>query len=123
MKRKIESKNENNIIRKKHGFINNSMNHNSISNCFFNQNNNRYKISTILDFLDINEQLPLISLNSIISKIIINKYNLPFKSVLPLRQYKNNTKVIESKYSKLYNTFKDIININTLIVTVILPLQ
>mgnify|MGYP006916326231 CR=1 FL=1 len=87
MKRKINNKNENNIIRKKHGFTNNSINPNSISNLFFNKNNNRYKISTILDFLDINEQLPLINLNSIISKIIINKYNLPFKSVLPLRQY------------------------------------
>ena len=64
--------------------------------------------------MDINEQLPLIKLNSIISKIIINKYDLPFKSILPLRQYKNNKNAIESKFSNLCNIFKNIINSNNI---------
>ena len=110
MKRNIQKKG-NILIQKKSGFIN-IFNKNSIRNTYFNNNINRNKISIILDFLDINEQLPLIKLNSIISKIIINKYDLPFKSILPLRQYKNNKNAIESKYSNLYNIFKKIINLN-----------
>ena len=115
MKRKAERKEKisNNKLSKKLGslfsFNNNS---NSLSKIFFNQIKNRYKISLILDFLDINEQLPLIKMNSVIAKIIIEKYNLPFKSILSLRQYKNNKNVIESKYSKLYKIFKNIINID-----------
>ena len=115
MKSKIEKaeKNYNNVLRKKSGFVN-SFNHNSLSKMFFNHFSNRNKISIILDFLDINEQLPLIKMNSIISKIIISKYNLPFKSVLPLRQYKNNKNRIESKFSKIYRYFKNIIDINNI---------
>ena len=115
MKRKAEKneKNSNNKLSKKLGslflFNNNS---NSLSKIFFNQIKNRYKISLILDFLDINEQLPLIKMNSVIAKIIIEKYNLPFKSVVSLREYKNNKNVVESKYSKLYKIFKNIINVN-----------
>ena len=83
MKKKIEKteKNYRNVLGKKSGIVN-AFNHNSLSKIFFNHFTNRNKISIILDFLDINEQLPLIKMNSIISKIIINKYNLPFKSVL-----------------------------------------
>ena len=115
MKKKIEKteKNYSNVLSKKSGIVN-AFNHNSLSKIFFNHFTNRNKISIILDFLDINEQLPLIKMNSIISKIIINKYNLPFKSVLPLRQYKNNRNRIESKYSKIYKYFKNIININNI---------
>ena len=115
MKSKIEKaeKNYNNVLRKKSGFVN-SFNYNSLSKMFFNHFSNRNKISIILDFLDINEQLPLIKMNSIISKIIISKYNLPFKSVLPLRQYKNNKNRIESKFSKIYRYFKNIIDINNI---------
>ena len=112
MKRNLQ-KNEKNNIKKKSGVIN-IFNKNSLSNTYFNNIINRNKISIILDFLDINEQLPLIKLNSIISKIIINKYDLPFKSILPLRQYKNNKNAIESKYSNLYNIFKNIINLNNI---------
>ena len=115
MKKKIEKteKNYSNALSKKSGFVK-AFNHNSLSKIFFNHFTNRNKISIILDFLDINEQLPLIKMNSIISKIIINKYNLPFKSVLPLRQYKNNRNRIESKFSKIYKYFKNIININNI---------
>ena len=112
MKRNLQ-KNEKNNIKKKSGVIN-IFNKNSLKNTYFNNIINRNKISIILDFLDINEQLPLIKLNSIISKIIINKYDLPFKSILPLRQYKNNKNAIESKYSNLYNIFKNIINLNNI---------
>ena len=109
MKKKI-GKNANNItLNKKSGF-----NNNSLAKIFFNRKNNRNKISIILEFLDINEQLPLIKLNSIISNVIINRYNLPFKSISILRQYKNNKNVIESKYSNLVNYFKNIININNI---------
>ena len=113
-KTQINGKNNSNFkLSKKSGNIN-IINNNSLSKIFFNQYNNRYKISDILDFLDINEQLPLIKLNSIISNIIINKYNLPFKSVLPLRQYKNKKNIFESKYSNLVTYFKNIININNI---------
>ena len=70
MKQKISKKemnlNNNNILNKKPGIINlNKKNNNSLINTFFNHNNNRYKISIILDFLDINEQLPLMKMNKI----------------------------------------------------------
>ena len=112
MKRKAE-KNFNSKLNKKLGSVY-SFNKNSLSHLFFNQIKNRYKISLILDFLDINEQLPLIKMNSVIAKIIIQKYNLPFKSVVSLREYKNNKNVVESKYSKIYKAFKNIININNI---------
>lgn len=112
MKRKLQMK-EKIDAKKKSGFIN-IFNKNSLSSTYFNDNINRNKISIILDFLDINEQLPLIKLNSIISKIIINKYDLPFKSISPLRQYKSNKNAIESKYSNLYKIFKHIINLNNI---------
>ena len=96
MKRNI-SKIEKIPLKKKSGF-DNIFNKNSLSANYFNQKYNKNRISVILDFLDINEQLPLIKLNSIFSKIVIEKYSLPFKCILPLRQYKNNKNVIESKY-------------------------
>ena len=119
MKQKISKKemnlNSNNILNKKPGIINlNKKNNNSLINTFFNHNNNRYKISIILDFLDINEQLPLIKLNKIFSNILFNKYNLPFKSTLLLKNYKNNKNIIEAKFSNIYNYFKKIINIDNI---------
>ena len=81
-------------LKKKSGF-DNIFNKNSLSANYFNQKYNKNRISVILDFLDINEQLPLIKLNSIFSKIVIEKYSLPFKCILPLRQYKNNKNVIK----------------------------
>ena len=115
MKIKKNSNNEKDIIslNKKSSFIktfNNNLN--SIKYNFFNKVNNRNKISIIVNFLDINEQLPLMKLNSIISKILINKYNLPFKSIAALKQIKNNKKSIESKYSKILSNFKNIIENN-----------
>jgi hypothetical protein len=55
MKQKISKKemnlSSNNILNKKPGIINlNKKNNNSLINTFFNHNNNRYKISIILDF-------------------------------------------------------------------------
>ena len=119
MKQKVSKKemniNSNNILNKKPGIINlNKKNNNSLINTFFNHNNNRYKISIILDFLDINEQLPLIKLNKIFSNILFNKYNLPFKSTLLLKNYKNNKNIIEAKFSNIYNYFKKIINIDNI---------
>ena len=119
MKQKISKKemnlNSNNILNKKHGIINlNKKNNNSLINTFFNHNNNRYKISIILDFLDINEQLPLMKMNKIFSNILFNKYNLPFKSTLLLKNYKNNKNIIEAKFSNIYNYFKKIINIDNI---------
>jgi hypothetical protein len=67
-----------------------------------------------LDFLDINEQLPLIMMNKIFSNILFNKYNLPFKSTLLLKNYKNNKNIIEAKFSNIYNYFKKIINIDNI---------
>ena len=115
MKIKKNSDNGKDIIslNKKSSFIktfNNNLN--SIKYNFFNRVNNRNKISIILNFLDINEQLPLIKLSSIISKILINKYNLPFKTIAALKQIKNNKKSIESKYSKILSNFKNIIENN-----------
>ena len=101
-----------NKITKKNTYLNSSDNHSSLKYNFFNKYNNRNKISLILNFLDINEQLPLIKVNSIFSKILINKYNLPFKSITLLRQIKNNRSVIESKYSNLYTNFKNILDNN-----------
>ena len=119
MKQKISKKemnlNSNNILNKKPGIINlNKKNNNSLINTFFNHNNNRYKISIILDFLDINEQLPLMKMNKIFSNILFNKYNLPFKSTLLLKNYKNNKNIIEAKFSNIYNYFKKIINIDNI---------
>ena len=119
MKQKISKKemnlNSNNILNKKPGIINlNKKNNNSLINTFFNHNNNRYKISIILDFLDINEQLPLMKMNKIFSNILFNKYNLPFKSTLLLKNYKNNKNMIEAKFSNIYNYFKKIINIDNI---------
>ena len=119
MKQKISKKemnlNSNNILNKKPGIINlNKKNNNSLINTFFNHNNNRYKISIILDFLDINEQLPLMKMNKIFSNILFNKYNLPFKSILLLKNYKNNKNIIEAKFSNIYNYFKKIINIDNI---------
>lgn len=112
MKRNI-SKIEKIPLKKKSGF-DNIFNKNSLSANYFNQKYNKNRISVILDFLDINEQLPLIKLNSIFSKIVIEKYSLPFKCILPLRQYKNNKNVIESKYSNLCKIFQNIINSNSI---------
>ena len=119
MKQKVSKKemniNSNNILNKKPGIINlNKKNNNSLINTFFNHNNNRYKISIILDFLDINEQLPLMKMNKIFSNILFNKYNLPFKSTLLLKNYKNNKNIIEAKFSNIYNYFKKIINIDNI---------
>ena len=116
MKSKASLKNENNNIclKKRNGkkslFNKNNTNTNRYN--FFNRIQNRNKISIILSFLDINEQLPLLYLNSIISKILINKYNLPFKSIKSLREIKKNKNSIESKFSKIFLNFKNIIDNN-----------
>ena len=108
MKTKLNNKVKDSI-KKKSQWLNTNNNNNHLRYNYFNQNKNRNKISLILNFLDINEQLPLIKLNSIISKLIINKYNLPFKSILSLRQYKNNKNLIESKFSIICNYFSKVI--------------
>ena len=108
MKTKLNNKVKDSI-KKKSQWLNTNNNNNHLRYNYFNQNKNRNKISVILNFLDINEQLPLIKLNSIISKLIINKYNLPFKSILSLRQYKNNKNLIESKFSIICNYFSKVI--------------
>ena len=116
MKKKISKNNNSNIkLNKKTGSTNlNDKKSNSLRYHFFNKEKNRNKISLIINFLDINEQLPLLKLNSIFSKIIINKYNLPFKSIESLKQIKNNKTSNESKYSKLFMNFKNIIENNTI---------
>ena len=115
MKKKSSINNKSNIkINKKTERINNNKNSNSLSHNFFNKIKNRNKITIILNFLDINEQLPLLQLNSIISKILINKYNLPFKSIESLKQIKNNKTSNEAKYTKLYLNFKNIIEKNNI---------
>ena len=117
MKRKINSYNEKDFIplNKRNHFINKiNINNKSLKYNFFNKVHNRNKISIILNFLDINEQMSLLKLNSIISKILINKYNLPFKSIIPLRQIKNNKNSIESKYSKILYNFRQIIDNNNI---------
>ena len=113
MKRNINKIKANDIIplKKRNGFSNKKEN-NSLKYNFFNKSYNRNKISVILNFLDINEQLPLLKLNSILSKILIKKYNLPFKSIAILRKIKNNRNSIESKYSKIFTSFKNIIEKN-----------
>ena len=113
MKRNINKIKANDIIplKKRNGFSN-KKNNNSLKYNFFNKSYNRNKISVILNFLDINEQLPLLKLNSILSKILIKKYNLPFKSIAILRKIKNNRNSIESKYSKIFTSFKNIIEKN-----------
>jgi len=116
MKKKISKNNNSNIkLNKKTGSTNlNDKKSNSLRYHFFNKEKNRNKISLIINFLDINEQLPLLKLNSIFSKIIINKYNLPFKSIESLKQIKNNKTSNDSKYSKLFMNFKNIIENNTI---------
>ena len=114
MKTKInESKNSKNKCKKKKGNINlKEKNSNSLKFKFFNQASNKNKISIIINFLDINEQLPLFTLNSIISTILINKYNLPFKSIEPLKEIKNNKIYNDTKYSEIYFNFINIIDKN-----------
>ena len=114
MKTKInESKNSKNKCKKKKGNINlKEKNSNSLKFKFFNQASNKNKISIIINFLDINEQLPLFTLNSIISTILINKYNLPFKSIEPLKEIKNNKIYNDAKYSEIYFNFINIIDKN-----------
>ena len=114
MKTKInEAKNSKNKCKKKKGNINlKEKNSNSLKSKFFNQASNKNKISIIINFLDINEQLPLFTLNSIISTILINKYNLPFKSIEPLKEIKNNKIYNDAKYSEIYFNFINIIDKN-----------
>jgi hypothetical protein len=73
MKRKKNKIKDNDISSsKKRNVFTNLLDNKSLKYTFFNKNCNRNKISVILDFLDINEQLPLIKLNSILSKLLIN---------------------------------------------------
>ena len=115
MKRKINKIKENDIsaLKKRNAFTN-LLDNKSLKYTFFNRNCNRNKISVIMNFLDINEQLPLLKLNSILSKLLINKYNLPFKSISSLREIKNNKNLIESKYSIIFTNFKNIVEKNNI---------
>ena len=116
MKKKIIINNKSKAkINKKTENINNNKKSNSLSHTFFNMLNNRNKISIIINFLDINEQLPLLKLNSVLAKIIINKYNLPFKSKELLKEIKNNKNSNEAKYTKIYFNFKNIIKNNDIL--------
>jgi len=111
MKTKIKrSKNSKVKYTKKTG--NNNLNDKeskSLKYQFFNKEKNRNKISLIIDFLDINEQLLLLKLNSIFLKILINKKKLPLKSIEALVEFKNSNNFNISKYSNLYSNFKNII--------------
>ena len=111
MKTKIKrSKNSKVKYTKKTGNNNiNDKESNSLKYKFFNKEKNRNKISLIIDFLDINEQLLLLKLNSIFLKILINKKKLPLKSIEALVEFKNSNNFNISKYSNLYSNFKNII--------------
>mgnify|MGYP006873055076 CR=1 FL=1 len=111
MKKKISINNSSNIkINKKTGNTNlNGKNSNSLRYHFFNKVKNRNKISIIINFLDINEQLPLLKLNSIVSKIIINEYNRAFKSLKLLKKYKIIQTSNRIYFTEIYWEFKSII--------------
>ena len=112
MKTKIKVNNNSKIKRKKKSgkIILKEKNSNSLKYKFFNQTKSNNKISIIIDFLDTNEQLPLLKLNSIISKIIINKF--PIKSLDILNQIKNDMNSYEPKFSNLFFNFNKIIEKN-----------
>ena len=112
MKTKIKVNNNSKIKRKKKSgkIILKEKNSNSLKYKFFNQTKSNNKISIVIDFLDTNEQLPLLKLNSIISKIIINKF--PIKSLDILNQIKNDMNSYEPKFSNLFFNFNKIIEKN-----------
>ena len=116
MKKKIIINNKSKAnINKKTENVNKNKKSNSMSHTFLNMPNNRNKILIIINFLDINEQLPLLKLNSVLAKIIINKYNLPFKSKELLKEIKNNKNSNEAKYTKIYFNFNNIIKNNDIL--------
>ena len=109
MKIKSKKTNSNNLINKKRNTQDQENYNNSLYD-FFNIKRNRNKISIIFSFLNINEQLSLITLNSIIADCIKSKYDLPFKSMQFLNDIKIKKSKIESSYDSIHKKFTNIID-------------